>query len=155
MSRLEIVQLKADALADYDAMLSLFATAFDDAESYLAQPPDADYRRRLLNNPGFIALVAKLEGQVVGALAAYELVKFEQARSEIYLYDLAVLAAYRRRGIAMALIEQLQKLAAERGAWVIFVQADTEAEDIPAIALYERLGQRESVLHFDIPPRRD
>lgn len=155
MSRPEIAQLNADALADYQAMLSVFATAFDDAESYLAQPPDVDYRRRLLNNPGFIALVAKLDDEVVGALAAYELVKFEQARSEIYLYDLAVLAPYRRRGVATALIGHLQQLAAERGAWVIFVQADTEAEDIPAIALYERLGQRESVLHFDIPPLRD
>jgi aminoglycoside 3-N-acetyltransferase I len=33
---------------------------------------------------------------------------------------------------------------------VIFVQADTGAEDIPAVRLYESLGTREEVLHFDI-----
>lgn len=157
MSEVRIEQLKAAALADYDAMLAVFAAAFDDAETYLARAPDADYRRRLLSDTGFIALVAKSEGAIVGALAAYELVKFEQARSEIYLYDLAVLANCRRRGIATQLIEALQQLAAERGAWVIFVQADTGVEDAPAIALYERLGARESVLHYDIavPPRSD
>lgn len=32
-------------------------------------------------------------GEAVGGLAAYELKKFEQARSEIHLYDLAVAVA--------------------------------------------------------------
>jgi aminoglycoside 3-N-acetyltransferase I len=46
------------------------------------------------------------------------------------------------------LIAELQRIAAERGAWVIFVQADHD--DDPAIALYSKLGRREDVLHFDI-----
>ncbi len=45
-------------------------------------------------------------------------------------------AAYRREGIATALIEELRKIAAARGAYVIFVQADKGTEDEPAIALY-------------------
>ena len=49
-----------------------------------------------------------------------------------------------------ALIRRLQAIAAERGAWVIFVQADRG--DDPAIALYSKLGTREDVLHFDIAP---
>ncbi|HSN71174.1 MAG TPA: GNAT family N-acetyltransferase, partial [Steroidobacteraceae bacterium] len=56
---------------------------------------------------------------------------------------------HRRRGIAAALIRKLQQIAASRGAWVIFVQADHGDE--PAIALYSKLGRREDVLHFDIP----
>ena len=97
-------------------------------------------------------VINRLALSVVGALAAYELQKFEQARSEIYIYDLAVLHTHRRRGIATALIRTLQDLAAARGAWVIFVQADHG--DDPAIALYTQLGTREDVLHFDIavPP---
>ena len=74
--------------------------------------------------------------------------KFEQERSEIYIYDLAVAAAYRRQGIATALILELKKIAAARGAYVIFVQADIG--DAPAIALYRKLGTPENVLHFDI-----
>jgi aminoglycoside 3-N-acetyltransferase I len=57
-------------------------------------------------------------------------------------------AAHRREGIATALILELRKVAAARGAHVIFVQADLG--DAPAIALYTKLGTREDVLHFDI-----
>ena len=85
---------------------------------------------------------------MVGGIAAYELKKFEQRRSEIYIYDLAVAATHRRQGIATALINELREIAATRGAFVIFVQADRG--DAPAIALYSKLGTREDVLHFDI-----
>ena len=82
---------------------------------------------------------------MVGGIAAYELQKFEQERSEIYLYDLAVAAAHRRRGIATALILELKRIAAARGAYVVFVQADPA--DAPVIALYAKLGVREDVVH--------
>jgi len=87
-------------------------------------------------------------GGVVGGLAGYALRKFEQERTELYIYDLAVAEACRRKGVATAMIGLLQQIAAELGAYVIFVQADVG--DDPAIALYESLGRRESVLHFDI-----
>ena len=110
--------------------------------------------KNLLGDPGFVALVAVeggpvVDDKVVGGLCAYELRKFEQARSELYIYDLAVDESYRRRGIAGALIEALKPIARARGAWVIYVQADHG--DDPAIALYTKLGRREEVLHFDIP----
>ena len=85
---------------------------------------------------------------MVGGIAAYELHKFEQERSEIYIYDLAIAAAHRRQGIATAPILELRKIAAARGSYVIFVQADPG--DAPAITLYTKLGRREDVLHFDI-----
>jgi aminoglycoside 3-N-acetyltransferase I len=130
-------------------MLALFATAFDDPASYLHRQPDDAYLARLLARDTFIAIAAFAGTQMVGGLAAYELPKFEQARSEIYIYDLAVDEHHRRRGVATALIAELQRVAAERGAWVIFVQADYG--DDPAVALYTKLGSREDVMHFDIP----
>ena len=48
------------------------------------------------------------------------------------------------------MIDELKRIAAERFAYVIFVQADTGIEDEPAIALYTKMGVREDVLHFDI-----
>jgi aminoglycoside 3-N-acetyltransferase I len=139
--------------ADLDAMkalLGVFADAFEDPESYCSSQPSDAYLERLLGSDSFIALAALQEGVVIGGLAAYELKKFEQERSEIYIYDLAVAVGHRRRGIASALIQELKKIAAARGSWVIFVQADFG--DDPAIALYTKFGQREDVLHFDIPP---
>lgn len=137
----------AALMADVNA---LFGREFGDAGEHAGKRPDAAYLARLLARDDFIAIAALRGDAVVGALAGYVLHKFEQARSEIYIYDLAVDAAHRRRGIATALIAELQKLAAGRGAYVIFVQADHG--DDAAIALYTKLGTREDVLHFDIPP---
>jgi aminoglycoside 3-N-acetyltransferase I len=133
-----------------DPFLDMFGSAFEDVESYSARRPSTDYQRKLLASDYFIALAAFKKGEIAGGIAAYELKKFEQARSEIYIYDLAVAASCRREGIATAMIEELKKIAAERGAYVIFVQADKGIEDEPAIALYTKMGAREEVLHFDI-----
>jgi aminoglycoside 3-N-acetyltransferase I len=147
---LSIYRIMPNDVALMQSLLTTFADAFDDADAYTRNQPSADYLRRLLSGESFIAVAALKDGNVVGGIAAYELRKFEQERSEIYIYDLAVAAAHRREGIATALIEELKKIAATRGAYVIFVQADTSTEDAPAIALYTKLGTREEVLHFDI-----
>lgn len=131
------------------AMLTTFGEAFDEVETYTRARPSAAYLERLLGSDSFIALAALKGADVVGGIAAYDLQKFEQERSEIYIYDLAVAAEHRREGIATALIVELKKIAAARGAYVIFVQADLG--DTAAIALYSKLGRREDVLHFDIP----
>lgn len=137
--------------ADVDlmyGMLDLFGEAFGDRESYCARQPSKAYLAQLLAGREFIALAAIEQGSVIGGLAAYELRKFEQERSEIYIYDLAVAEPQRRKGVATAVIERLRAVAAERRAWVIYVQADYGDE--PAIALYSKLGVREDVMHFDI-----
>ncbi|MEL6874809.1 MAG: AAC(3)-I family aminoglycoside N-acetyltransferase [Pseudomonadota bacterium] len=151
-----IKQLGPENIAAYRAMMRMFSEAFEDPENYEAAPPSDSYVRVLLGKAHFIALVAEEEGEVVGGIAAYELEKFEQERSEIYIYDLAVSQTHRRKGIATAMINHLRTLAAARGAWMVFVQADHG--DDPAISLYQSLGLREEVLHFDISvagPDRD
>lgn len=130
------------------ALLTTFGEVFGEVDTYGEKQPGDDYLRRLLSSEYFIAFIALKGDEVVGGIAAYELKKFEQERSEIYIYDLAVAAAYRRKGIATALIQALSKIAKARDAHVVFVQADPGDE--PAIALYTKLGVREDVLHFDI-----
>lgn len=140
------------------ALNAMFAEAFEDSETYLGAPPDDAHLTTLLDNAHVMVLAAfdeagvDRDGAVIGGLVAYALTKLEQARSEIYIYDLAVAEAHRRQGVATALIEALKPIARSVGAWVIYVQADYE--DPPAIALYEKLGVREAVLHFDISPDR-
>ncbi|NEP80180.1 MAG: GNAT family N-acetyltransferase, partial [Okeania sp. SIO3B3] len=84
-------------------LLNVFGDAFDEVETYRKTQPKTDYLHKLLSRDYFIVLVALKHGKVVGGLAAYELYKFEQERSEIYIYDLAVSTEYRWQGIAMAL----------------------------------------------------
>jgi aminoglycoside 3-N-acetyltransferase I len=147
-----IRQLTPANVALMEAVSQTFGVAFEDVATYGGARPTQEYLARLLASECFIALAALKGGEVVGGLAAYELKKFEQERSEIYIYDLAVAGPHRREGIATALIAELRKIAAARGAYVVFVQADRG--DAPAIALYTKLGTREDVLHFDIPIKR-
>ena len=131
-------------------MLILFSEVFDDFSSYQSNIASDAYLESRLKDDMFIALAAIVDGRVVGALAAYVLKKFEQERSEIYIYDLAVREDCRRRGVATGLINKTREIAKDIGAWVVYVQAD--AGDDPAIKLYESLGTREDVHHFDIIP---
>ncbi len=132
-------------------LLEMFRVAFDEPESDRAIVPDDAYLDGLLADPTCTVLVAEnAEGDVLGGLVAYELRKFEQRRSELYLYDLAVDERYRRQGIATALITKLKQIGKDVGAYVIFVQADTV--DKPAVALYTKLCSivEPEVVHFDI-----
>ena len=130
-------------------LLAMFGEAFGEPDTYQGAVPSEAYLKKLLEKPHFIALAALSGDEVIGGIVAYELEKFERARSEIYIYDLAVEEGHRRKGVATALIRALQEIAKDRGAYVIFVQADRG--DDPAIRLYESLGKREDVHHFDIP----
>lgn len=142
--------LASDDLSILRDMLALFSEAFEDPVSYQSKPPSDAYLTKLLASDTFLAVAAVTDGQVVGGLVGYVLHKFEQERSEFYIYDLAVAESFRRQGIATAMIEALKSEAAARGIYVIFVQADYG--DDPAIELYTKLGRREDVMHFDILP---
>jgi aminoglycoside 3-N-acetyltransferase I len=86
---LGIQQLTGRDEALMKALLATFGEAFDEVETYVGKQPRAGYLQQLLSSDNFIALAALKNGEVVGGIAAYKLKKFEQERSEIYIYDLA------------------------------------------------------------------
>jgi len=149
---IDIQRLRSGDIARMRELLCVFGDAFDEPVRYTDNQPSDEYLRRLMSSDSFLAVAALAGGQVVGGLTAYLLPKPEMESAEAYIYDLAVDESHRRRGIATALIRRLREEVAELGATVIFVQAD--AEDDEAIALYETIGQREKVFHFDIPVSR-
>src|SRR5262249_50604842 len=87
-----------------ERMSATFGKVFGQEKTYSGRRPGEAYLRRVLGSDSFIALAATKGDEVVGGIAAYELHKFEQERSEIYIYDLGVAEAHRREGIATALI---------------------------------------------------
>jgi|SRR6185312_2022390 len=143
-----IAQLEDGDFAVLQTLNTVFAEAFEDPETYLGNKPDEEYLESFLQNKSHIVLAAQKDSEVVGGLVAYVLHKFEQRRSEVYLYDLAVALPHRRKGIATGLITALKDAAKERGAYLIYVQADKG--DDAAIHLYESLGTASEVIHFDI-----
>lgn len=147
-STYQYVRLGPDDLQPIRDLLLVFAEAFGEQSTYLSAQPSDSYLRNLLGHDHFIAMTAVHRGKVIGGLTAYVLQKCEQERSEIYIYDLAVGKAHRRKGVATALIGNLRRLGKSCQAWVIFVQADRGDE--AAIKLYSALGSREDVYHFDM-----
>lgn len=147
---LETRVLAPGELPHLRALMAVFAGAFESPETYLGHQPTDAYLAGQLAKPHVIVIVGMFGDEVAGGLVAYQLDKLEQERREIYIYDLAVDERWRRRGVATAVIAALQREAARRDAYVIFVQADLE--DAPAIALYEKLGVGEVARHFDIEP---
>ena len=73
-----------------DAMMTVFGEAFNEVDTYTGAQSSMRYLEHLLGGSHFIALAALKHSGVVGGLVAYELQKFEQERSEIYIYDVAV-----------------------------------------------------------------
>lgn len=152
-SQFTIKRLTGTDLGQMRALNALYAAVFEMPDEYLGKPPGDEWLVQLLGRDDFISTIAMTpDGQIIGGLSGYLLVKFEQARREIYIYDLAVAPDWRRQGVASALINHLRAEAARLKAWVIFVQADEG--DNPAIGLYRKWAAGEEIAHhFDIEPK--
>src|SRR5215210_2243154 len=69
---------------------AMFGETFAQPETYAAASPSDAYLESLLAKEHVVALVALAGEEVLGGLVAYELDKFERARREVYIYELAV-----------------------------------------------------------------
>lgn len=88
--------------------------------------------------PPFECLLAEEDGQILGFALFFPTYSTWVGRPGIWLEDLFVLEAHRRRGIGRALLTRVAELAVERGCgrleWSVL---DWNA---PARAFYRRLG---------------
>lgn len=148
---LSIRRLTQGDITQMKALNDLFGRVFEQPDIYSENPPNRAWLFDLLSDPNFVCLVAEAKnGQIAGGVCAYILKKFEQQRSELFVYDLGVDEAWRRQGVATALIQHLKPVAQAVGAWVIVITADDG--DTPATSLYRKLGVEERTLHYDIQP---
>lgn len=96
------------------------------------------YLRKLIGDKNYHVIVALDGDKVIGGLAAYELPMYYEEVNEMFLYEIAVMTEYRRRGIATALIESLKTLCTENGVRIIFV--GTEKSNLAGKELYLNTG---------------
>jgi ribosomal protein S18 acetylase RimI-like enzyme len=92
----------------------------------------------LLADPRTLFLVAFEDERPVGFVLAYELIRRHGDPSKLFVYEVDVAEAYRRRGIASALMQELARLAQERGIRMGWVLTDRSNE--AAMALYGTVG---------------
>lgn len=103
-----------------------------------AVPLGDAYLDRLLARSDFRAFAAVDGDRVVGGLRAHVLPMTTSERSELFLYDIAVVPEQQRRGVGRALVEAVREMAAAEGVDVVWVPADNE--DTHALDFYRALG---------------
>jgi ribosomal protein S18 acetylase RimI-like enzyme len=93
----------------------------------------------LLGDPRTIFLVAfDDEGSPIGFVFGYELLRRHGDPSILFVYEIEVDAAYRGRGIASRLLQELAQIARACGIETGFVL--TNASNAAAMRLYESVG---------------
>jgi ribosomal protein S18 acetylase RimI-like enzyme len=93
--------------------------------------------RRFLDEPTSHLCVAYEEGRAAGFVSGVELTHPDKG-TELFLYELGVDEAFRRRGIATALVRALAERGRERGCHGMWVLTDRSNE--AALATYRRAG---------------
>ena len=135
-----------EATADDAESISKLASEFHRYLAALGDPTSfhfnaETYRRDGFGeNPAFLAIVAELEDKVVGYLIFHFGYDIDHSRRLVYVVDLYVDEAYRRRGIGKALMIHVGEAARAHGAtslwWGVYERNES------ARGFYESLSAR-------------
>lgn len=137
-----MLTLRHASATDVDLILDLIA----ELAAYEREPQSARATREdLLRDgfgaePRFFVEIAEWDGEPAGFALWFLNYSTWSGRAGIYLEDIFIRPAFRRRGIGRALLAHLARLCLERGYTRLVLQVlDWNA---PAIAFYESLGAR-------------
>lgn len=114
-----------------------------DADRVVAAAPLFDHEpkpaavQHFLAEPTHHLLVAYEEEVPVGFVTGVEMTHPDKG-TEMFLYELGVAEAYRRRGIGGSLVQRLAEIAQSRGCYGMWV--GTATTNAAALATYQRAG---------------
>jgi ribosomal protein S18 acetylase RimI-like enzyme len=133
------------ALPGDERQVARFAEAFDNDVL-------AEETRRFLTDERHVLLLGYLDGRPAGFVSAVE-VFHPDKRAEIFLNEIGVMDEARRRGVASALIGELQRIGRERGCVTMWVL--TDEDNAAAMGLYRSTdgrwsGDRHVMFEFDL-----
>jgi len=107
-------------------------------------PPDPDATRRFLSAAGHHLLIATEAGTPAGFVTGIEMTHPDKG-TEMFLYELAVDGAFRRRGVGRALVDALAVVARDAGCHAMWVM--TDADNGAALATYRSVGAEQESTH--------
>lgn len=143
--KLELQILQSHNLDELKELILLFEDVFEMKNFKL---PDETHLRKLLAKENFFAVVAKTNDKIIGGLTIYVLDQYYSHKPLAYIYDLAVLKNYQRKGVGKSLIAFANNFCKQKGFEEVFVQAD-KVDDY-AIDFYRttKPTNEEQVVHF-------
>jgi len=100
-------------------------------------PPRSSATQRFLSDERHHLLIAYVEDAPAGMITGVEMTHPDKG-TEMFLYELAVDEAFRRRGIGRALVDELASVARDAGCYGMWVVTDHGNE--AARATYEGAG---------------
>lgn len=123
---------------DLDILVHLLETLFGiEADFHFNAERQRNGLQHMLDGSSTrIVFVAEVDGNVVGMCAAQEVLSTAEGREAAWIEDVVVFPAFRRRGIARALLEAIEDWAATRGIRRLQLLADRE--NAPALQFYTR-----------------
>ena len=128
------IQLVTNNINDFKGLLDVFEEVFQWTNYHY---PTDKKLHHLLKNTNLLAVVAKIENQVVGGLTAYILHSYEVEKPSLYLYDLGVKERFQNQGIGKQLINYLIAYAKQNDFQDIFVGTEQDDNE-DAIAFYRK-----------------
>lgn len=142
---IQVKMLGHHEMDDFTALVDLFEEVFE-MKNFIR--PDQEHLQNLLMKANFLVMVAKAENKILGGLTVYVLDQYYSSKPLAYLYDLAVLSEFQRKGIGGALIHYLTDYCRENNFEEVFVQADRI--DTYALDFYRQTKptSEEDVVHF-------
>lgn len=117
------------------------------ASSLFDGPATGEWASLFLARDGHHLLVASIDGTDVGFVSGVEMTHPDKG-TEMFLYELAVDEAHRRRGVGRALVAALRDLAVERGCYGMWVATDDD--NVAAIRTYRSAGATEPSPHASL-----
>lgn len=107
-----------------------------------ARPLPADVKGRLIgvlrDHPTTLVLLAVADGEPVGVAVCFLGISTFRARPLLNIHDLAVLPAFRGRGVGRALLTAVEDHARRRGCCKLTLEV--QDDNAPARTLYQRFG---------------
>lgn len=142
---MDIEILSDKDINDFSNLIKIFEKVFEWDNFSL---PTTTHLQRLLKNESFLVFVAKTNHQLVGGLTVHVLDRYDTEKPSAYIYDIAVLPNYQRKGIGKLLIETLKDYCERNGFSEAFVQAETD--DHQAVSFYRTTPNTNELLatHF-------
>jgi ribosomal protein S18 acetylase RimI-like enzyme len=110
------------------------------AQDLFDGPVRREWAARFLDLPTHHLLIAYVDQVAAGMVTGVEMTMPDKG-TEMFLYELGVLPAFRRRGIARALVAELSRIARDRGCYGMWVL--TDPTNVAARATYERMPNAE------------
>lgn len=141
----KIQLLNANDIDKLNELVSIFERVFE-MENF--KRPTRKHFEQVLYQDNFIAVIAMIDGRVVGGLTLYILHQYYSEKPLAYLYDLAVLPEYQRIGIGKKLMEFIVDYGKRQGFDELYVQADKA--DHHALDFYRstKPGREDEVIQF-------